>query len=380
MRDLLIDYSYLLAVNYGAMPVETPVMYDLSSRAVSEHASKFGERQYRLKAGARDMMLRFAACFGMFSMMHQMHLTEKDLPLKLYELSTYSFRYEQRGELTGLKRQRAFTMPDMHTACRDMSEAKRFFIEQLRLGFKSGLDLDVKYQAIFRSTRAFYDDNKKWVEQIAREFKRPFLVELLSERVHYWVCKCDLAALDTSRKPIECPTVQIDVESAERFDIKYYTEAGERWPIILHTSPTGGIERVLCAILEAQALERVPALPVWLAPTQVRVVPVSEKHLQYAREVASEVRNAKIRVDIDDRDESVSKKVASAGKEWVPYVVVIGEKEEQRKSLAVTVRFSGQKESMYTNELIDHVRQEIEQMPYRPLTLPEMLSQRPKFV
>jgi threonyl-tRNA synthetase len=362
------------------MPVETPVMYDLSSRAVSEHASKFGERQYRLKAGARDMMLRFAACFGMFSMMHQMHLTEKDLPLKLYELSTYSFRYEQRGELTGLKRQRAFTMPDMHTACRDMSEAKRFFIEQLRLGFKSGLDLDVKYQAIFRSTRAFYDDNKKWVEQIAREFKRPFLVELLSERVHYWVCKCDLAALDTSRKPIECPTVQIDVESAERFDIKYYTEAGERWPIILHTSPTGGIERVLCAILEAQALERVPALPVWLAPTQVRVVPVSEKHLQYAREVASEVRNAKIRVDIDDRDESVSKKVASAGKEWVPYVVVIGEKEEQRKSLAVTVRFSGQKESMYTNELIDHVRQEIEQMPYRPLTLPEMLSQRPKFV
>ncbi|MGZ4883082.1 MAG: threonine--tRNA ligase [Halobacteriota archaeon] len=380
VRDLLIDYSYLLAVNYGAMPVETPVMYDLSSSAVSEHASKFGERQYRLKAGARDMMLRFAACFGMFSMMHQMHLTEKDLPLKLYELSTYSFRYEQRGELTGLKRQRAFTMPDMHTACRDMSEAKSFFTEQLRLGFKSGVDLDVKYQAIFRSTKAFYEDNKKWVEQIAREFKRPFLVELLSERVHYWVCKCDLAALDTSRKPIECPTVQIDVESAERFDIKYYTETGEHWPIILHTSPTGGIERVLCAILEAQALEKVPALPVWLAPTQVRIIPVSEKHLQYAREIETEVRNAKIRVDIDDRDESVSKKVASAGREWVPYVAVIGEKEEQRKSLAVTARFSGQKEPMSVNELIAHVRQEIEQMPYRPLTLPEMLSQRPKFV
>jgi threonyl-tRNA synthetase len=173
-----------------------------------------------------------------------------------------------------------------------MSEAKSFFMEQLRLGFKSGVDLDVKYQAIFRSTKAFYKDNKKWVEQIAREFKRPFLVELLSERVHYWVCKCDLAALDTSRKPIECPTVQIDVESAERFDIKYYTETGEHWPIILHTSPTGGIERVLCAILEAQALEKVPALPVWLAPTQVRIIPVSEKHLQYAREIATEVRNA----------------------------------------------------------------------------------------
>lgn len=380
IRDLLIDYTYLLSVSYGAMPVETPVMYDLSSKAVSEHASKFGERQYRLKAGSRDMMLRFAACFGMFSMMHQMHLTAKDLPLKLYELSTYSFRYEQRGEVTGLKRQRAFTMPDMHTACKDMSEAKRYFLEQLRLGFKSGLDLDVKYEPIFRSTKTFYEENKMWVQQMVREFQRPFLLELLSERAHYWVCKCDLAALDTSRKPIECPTVQIDVESAERFDIKYYDETGERWPIILHTSPTGGIERVLGAILEGQALERVPSLPVWLAPTQVRVIPISEKYLQYADEVSGEIQNAKIRVDIDDRDESVSKKVAAAGKEWVPYVAVIGEKEQQEKSLAVTKRVKGSKQLMSVNELIDEVHQNTHQMPYRPLPLPLMLSKRPKFV
>jgi threonyl-tRNA synthetase len=316
----------------------------------------------------------------MFSMMNHMHLTAKDLPLKLYELSTYSFRYEQRGEVTGLKRQRAFTMPDMHTACRDISEAKRFFIEQLRLGFKSGLDLDVKYEAIFRSTRTFYEENKKWIEQMVREFQRPFLIELLSERVHYWVCKCDLAALDTSRKPIECPTVQIDVESAERFDIKYYTETGEDWPIILHTSPTGGIERVLGAILEAQSLKSVPSLPVWLAPTQVRIIPISEKYLQYAEVILGRVQNAKIRVDIDDRDESVSKKVASAGKDWVPYVVVIGEKEQQEKNLTVTTRIKGAKQSMSVDELIEEVRRNTHQMPYRPLTLPQMLSKRPKFV
>jgi threonyl-tRNA synthetase len=380
IRDLLIDYTYLLSVSYGAMPVETPVMYDLSSKAVSEHASKFGERQYRLKAGSRDMMLRFAACFGMFSMMHEMHLTSKDLPLKLYELSTYSFRYEQRGEVTGLKRQRAFTMPDMHTACKDMNEAKRFFLEQLRLGFKSGLDLAITYEPIFRSTKTFYEENKTWVQQMVREFKRPFLLELLSERAHYWVCKCDLAALDTSRKPIECPTVQIDVESAERFDIKYYDETGEARPIILHTSPTGGIERVLGAILEAQALERVPSLPVWLAPTQVRIIPISDKYLNYAEEVLDEVQKAKIRIDIDDRDESINKKVAAAGKEWVPYVVVLGEKEQEEKSLAVTKRLTGTKQSMSVKELIYEVRQNTNQMPYRPLTLPQKLSKRPKFV
>jgi len=380
VRDLLIDYTYILSVNYGAMPVETPVMYDLSNKAVSEHAHKFGERQYRLQAGTRSMMLRFAACFGMFSMMHHMHLTAKDLPLKLYELSTYSFRYEQRGEVTGLKRQRAFTMPDMHTACRDMEEAKLFFIEQLRLGFKSGEELHVSYKPIFRATKVFYEQNKKWVDQMIREFDGPFLLELSSERVHYWICKCDLAAVDTSGKPIECPTVQIDVESAERFDIKYYTDIGERRPIILHTSPTGGIERVIAAILETQAAKKVPQLPLWLAPTQVRIIPVSEKHFSYATRVASTISSAKIRADIDDRDESVSRKIALAGREWVPYVAVVGQKEEQEHTLTVTTRNTGRKTSMSASELINEVCRDVDEMPYKPLPLPQLLSKRPKFM
>lgn len=271
-------------------------------------------------------------------------------------------------------------MPDMHTACRNMTDAKRFFVEQLRLGFKSGADLDIQYQAVFRSTKAFFEDNRRWVEQIAREFKRPFLVELLSERAHYWVCKCDLAALDTSRKPIECPTVQIDVESARRFDIKYYTQTGEKFPIILHTSPTGGIERVMGAILEAQPLKKKPALPIWLAPTQVRIIPISEKHLRYAKGILREVDAAKIRVDVDDRDESVNKKVASAGKEWVPYVVVVGEKEEKDRKIALTVRATGEKRLISVRELISEVQEKTHEMPYRPLPLPRMLSRRPKFI
>ncbi|MGZ4903362.1 MAG: threonine--tRNA ligase [Halobacteriota archaeon] len=380
VRDLLIDYTYLLSVNYGAMPVETPVMYDLSNRAVSEHARKFGERQYRLKAGTRDMMLRFAACFGMFSMMHHMHLTAKDLPLKLYELSTYSFRYEQRGEVMGLKRQRAFTMPDMHTACRDMDEAKQYFVEQLRLGFKSGEELEVIYQPILRATEAFYKQNELWIAQMIKEFNRPFLLEILSERAHYWVCKCDLAALDTSGKPIECPTVQIDVESAERFDITYYTEQGERRPIILHTSPTGGIERVIAAILETQAAKPKPQLPVWLAPVQVRVVPVSDKHLNYAVQVANELTQSKLRTDIDDRDESVSRKIAQAGREWIPYVIVVGQKEEEEHYLTTTTRITGEKARMTITELIDELHLVTDEMPYRPLPLPRLLSQRPRFI
>jgi threonyl-tRNA synthetase len=380
VRDILIDYAFSLAVDYGAMPVETPVMYDLANRAIYEHADKFGERQYRLKAGTRDMMLRFAACFGMFSMMHDMHLTENDLPLKLYELSTYSFRFEQRGEITGLKRQRAFTMPDMHTACRDVEDAKKYFEEQLKLGFQSGLDLGINYEGIFRSTKEFYEQNEKWVKKLIKDFGKPFVVELLSERTHYWICKCDLAAVDTSRRPIECPTVQIDVESATRFDIKYYEKGVQKRPIILHTSPIGGIERVLCSILETQANERVPMLPVWLSPTQVRVVPVSDKHLAFAQGLVTLLKAAKIRVDLDDRDESTSKKIALAGKDWVPYVVVVGEKEEESGILSVTMRKRREKKEISVEGLIREVLQQADGMPYRPLTLPERISKRPKFI
>ncbi len=380
IRDILIDYAFSLAVDYGAMPVETPVMYDLANRAIYEHAGKFGERQYRLKAGTRDMMLRFAACFGMFSMMHDMHLTENDLPLKLYELSTYSFRFEQRGEITGLKRQRAFTMPDMHTACRDVEDAKKYFEEQLKLGFQSGSDLGINYEGIFRSTKEFYEQNEKWVKKLIKDFGKPFLVELLSERTHYWICKCDLAAVDTSRRPIECPTVQIDVESATRFDIKYYDGGVQKRPIILHTSPIGGIERVLCSILETQANERVPMLPVWLSPTQVRVIPVSDKHLAYAQGLVALLKAAKIRVDLDDRDESTSKKIALAGKDWVPYVVVVGEKEEESGILSVTMRKQREKKEVSVEELIREVHEQADSMPYRPLTLPERISKRPKFI
>ncbi|MFB6215760.1 MAG: threonine--tRNA ligase, partial [Candidatus Aenigmatarchaeota archaeon] len=119
VRDLLIDYVHDMTSEYGAVNVETPVMYDLGEKAVSEHSKKFGERQYRFESGKKNMVLRFAACFGMFSIMRDMYMSENDLPIKMYELSKYSFRREQRGEIVGLMRLRAFTMPDLHTVCED---------------------------------------------------------------------------------------------------------------------------------------------------------------------------------------------------------------------------------------------------------------------
>jgi threonyl-tRNA synthetase len=360
-------------------------MYDLSDRAIYEHADKFGERQYRFKSGNRNMMLRFAACFGMFSIMRDMHISPNTLPMKMYELSTYSFRHEQKGEVIGLKRLRAFTMPDMHSLCTDMPEALKCFEEQLDMGWKTGKDFGTELVGVFRCTRDFYTEHEGWVKKIVAGSGVPLLIEILSDRVHYWIAKIDLAAIDGQGRPIENPTVQIDVESSTRFDIKYHLMDGtEIHPPILHCSPTGSVERVICAILESTASMEVPMLPVWLSPSQARIVPVAERHLPFAEEIADRLNIANIRTDLDDRDESVGKKIRESGMDWVPYVIVVGDAEVESGKLTVTIRKQSAKDkphkvTLTEKEVIAVIRQDIGGMPFRPLYTPRKLSKKAKY-
>ncbi len=386
IRDLLADYVLQMVLPYGGTPVETPVMYDLGDRAIYEHADKFGERQYRFKSGNRNMMLRFAACFGMFSIMRDMHISPNTLPMKMYELSTYSFRHEQKGEVIGLKRLRAFTMPDMHTLCTDMPEALKCFEEQLTMGWKTGQDFGTELVGVFRCTRDFYTAHEGWVKKVVADSGMPLLIEILSDRVHYWIAKIDLAAIDGQGRPIENPTVQIDVESSARFDIKYHLMDGTVvHPPILHCSPTGSVERVICAILESTDSMEVPMLPVWLSPSQARVIPVTERHLPFAAEIADRLNAAAIRADLDDRDESVGKKVRESAMDWVPYVIVVGDAEVESGKLTVTIRKESAKDkphkvTLTEQELIAVIRQEIGSMPFRPLYTPRQLSKKARYI
>jgi len=132
--------------------------------------------------------------------------------------------------------------------------------------------------------------------------------------------------------------------------------------------------------LEAQANESTPMFPIWLSPTQVRVIPISDKHLAYSEDIVASFKDAKIRADLDDRDESIGKKIALAGKDWVPYIVVVGEKEEETGVLSVTVRKQREKKEASVEELIHEVNKQVGNMPRKPLTLPERISRRPKFI
>jgi len=380
VRDSLMDYVDDLVVDYGGMPVETPIMYDLGARSIDEHAGKFGERQYRFESGDRRMMLRFAACFGQFSIMRDMHISVNDLPLRVYEMSTYSFRREQRGEVTGLKRLRAFTMPDMHTATEDMDGAREELLRQAKLSLETGDDLGLNYEPAIRMTREFYEDNEAWVADLVAELGKPTLVEVIPGRHHYWSAKIDFAAIDSLGRPIENPTVQIDVESGERFDITYTDADGKHSPPILHYSPSGGIERVMAALLEETAAMDTPRLPTWLSPTQVRFIPVQDDHVEFCDELADDLyETSGVRADVDDRSETVGKRIARAETDWVPYYAVVGDREIDSGELGVNVRATGEELDTTLDDLRERVVGEIEGLPGRKRYLPKHVSDHPSF-
>jgi threonyl-tRNA synthetase len=331
------------ATDMGAMEVETPIMYDMEHPTLKKYLDRFPARQYQIESDKRKLFLRFAACFGQFLMGHDMSISYKSMPLKMFEITRYSFRREQRGELVGIRRLRAFTMPDMHTLTRDMASATEEFRKQYLASISIlkdvGLDLE-DYEVAIRFTKEFYSENREFIEGLVDIVKKPVLIEMWDERFFYFVLKFEFNFVDTMDKASALSTVQIDVENAERYDITYIDEAGEKQrPILLHCSPSGAIERVMFALLEKAARlseeGKLPMLQTWLSPTQIRVIPVAERHQARAFEIAGELG---FRTDVDDRDETVGKKIRDAGREWVPYVAVIGDEELESGQLTVTIR------------------------------------------
>jgi len=386
IKSLLERFVTQKCVEYGAMEVETPIMYDRNHPTLRKYLERFPARQYILQGDKREFFLRFAACFGQFLMLSNATITYRHLPLKIYELTRYSFRKEQRGELVGLRRLRAFTMPDMHTIVRDMEQAMEEFLRQYKLSVEvlSEIGIEPKdYEVAIRVTRDFYEQNKEFIKRIAEVLQKPILLEMWDHRFFYFVLKFEFNFVDALEKASALSTVQIDVENAERYGITFVDSDGSRkTPLILHCSASGAIERVMYALLEKAKFmleaKRLPMLPVWLSPTQVRIIPVSERYVEDAKKIAEKLE---ARVDIDDRNETLNKKIRDAGMEWIPYVVVLGEKELKEGKLTVTVRSESTMEKqkrveLTVEELNELLRRDNKGKPFLPLPLPKLLSMR----
>ncbi|MBI5159353.1 threonine--tRNA ligase [Candidatus Micrarchaeota archaeon] len=373
-----------LCVDYGAMEVETPIMYDFEHPALKKYLNRFPARQYVVKSEDKELFLRFSACFGQFLMSHDMTSSYRSLPLKMYELTKYSFRREQSGEVTGLRRLRCFTMPDMHTACAGFENAKNEFAQQFAECMKWMKDLGTGFETAFRAQKKWFEENKEWYAEFARKLGKPVFLELFEERYAYFITKFEFNFIDNLDKASALSTVQIDIENAETFDLNYVDEKGEKQkPIMLHASFSGSTDRCVYAMLEEQAKKmkrgEKPAFPIWLSPTQVRVIPISEKQNEYAFELRKKLSENNVRADVDERNDTLQKRIREAEKEWIPFIAVVGEKEVESRQMSVRVRSTGKNENMNAEELAKKIESECEGKPFEKLTLPMLLSKRPTF-
>ena len=388
IKSLLEQYVSARVAEYGGMEVETPLMYDFNHPSLSSYLNRFPARQYVLKSEDKELFLRFAACFGQFLIAHDAQFSYKQMPVKLYELTRYSFRREKSGEVVGLKRLRAFTMPDCHALCTDIEQAKKEFIIRFDLCIdvldNIGLTKD-DYEIAIRFTREFYNEHGDFIAAVAAKFGKPILAEVWNERFFYFALKWDLNFIDNQDKAAALSTDQIDVENAKRYGITYVDEKGEKqFPLILHCSPSGAIERDIYALLEKAYREQMkgkpPMLPLWLSPTQVRLIPISDKFLDQVEVLAKQVESHCIRVDIDDSASTLQKKIREAEQEWVSYIIVVGEKEINSGLLSVRIReVKGSQQQMTVDNLISKVTEKIAGKPYKPLPLPMYISKRPQF-
>ncbi len=370
-------------LDYGAHVVQTPLIYDYQHPSLKSYLQRFPSRQYVVRSGDRDYFARFSACFGQFLMISQAQVSYRQLPLKIFEIAP-SFRREQSGELAGMRRPRAFTMPDIHEIVADIEMAKQSILNQLEFIMRLHAELEIQYEVSFRILKSFFEEHRDFVNKVIARVGKPVMIEVFDERYAYFLFKGEWNVVDAQKKAACLGTCQIDVENSKRFDITYIGEDGkEHYPLILHTSPSGSIERILYGVLEQAHKDmkqgKKPMLPLWMTPVQVRLVPVDDNLIEYCVNLGKELDKYGVRYEIDDRSMTVGKKIRSAEKMWIPYICVVGEKEKKSGKVSARRRREGDQKDMSIKEIAEEIASKTAFAPKQQLMLPKMISKQAIF-
>ena len=383
IMESLIQYSWQVAQSLG-IPVYKVMgsnMFNLAEKPVLEHALLFGDRLYELEVDNNRYVLRYAACHQQFAMLRDWIISYKNLPFGMFEVAD-SYRLEQRGELNLCFRLRKFYMPDLHILNKDLQEAIEVSKKVQGKILEEISKIGRQYVALYNITSDFLEKYRDVIFEFVKREGSPVLAAIIPSGVYYWVLNVEYHIIDNLKRPREIATFQIDIGNGKRFNITYTDEKGEKkHPVIIHTALIGGIERFIYTILDTAAqLEKegkTPYIPTWLAPIHARIIPIKNEYLDYALQIAQKLLDKGFRADVDDRNESLGKKIRDAGREWIPYIIVIGEREIKSNTLNVRIRRTNDQKAMTLEEFIELLEEETKGYPRTPQTLPLLLSQRP---
>lgn len=364
LRNILDDFVWELRKRYGYQKVEIPHITKKELYETSGHWEKFKDDLFRITTReGHEFVMKPMNCPHHTQIYARKPWSYRELPQR-YANTTMVYRDEQTGELSGLTRARGFTQDDAHVFCR-IGQTKDEFLKIWDIVHefygKFGFDLRVRLSVHDPATPEKYlGDEKLWskAEEMLREIiadKEVDAIDGLGEAAFYGP-KLDFLAKDSLSRQWQVATIQLDLNMPERFDLTCTNERGEKERIVMiHAAIMGSIERFLAIAIEHYG----GAFPSWLAPVQARVIPVSEKHLDTATTACADLRKLGVRVELDESNESVGKKIRDAETSKLPYALVIGNKEIDAGTLAVRRRGGEDLGTMKLEEFVEHLKQEV---------------------
>lgn len=327
MRRLVQDYARQLVHELGLpiYEVNGANMFRLQHPVVEAYASLFGDRLYQFKSGKSDVVMSYDASYPQFNLASQSPLSHKQLPFAHFSLSD-CYRHEQSGEMMLLMRQRRFYMPDIHPYFKDAAEAFAWFPKLQAKIVEAGKEAKRDYQVVVEvPSEKVWREYKHYIEEIPVSLGSDVLVNILEDgQDRYWVVNVDYKIIDKLGQSREIGCIQVDIGNAPRLNIHYIDEAGaRRHPVIIHSAIPGGIERYLYILFDN--FEQ--GLPLWLNPVHIRLIPVGGEFVEKSQELVKALSDLPLRIEIDDRNISVSSKLKRAHQDFVPHKVVIGQQE-----------------------------------------------------
>ncbi len=351
IKRLVEGYARKLVneIGFPIYEVKGSNFFDLKHPVVKAYAGLFGDRLFK----SDGMVMSYDASYPQFNLASKMNLKESDFPFAHFSLSD-CYRNEQRGECMLLYRNRRFFMPDIHPYLKDVEQAWNWYPkieDQLQKSFQlAGRD----YLNIAKiSSQENWDLYKDEIIKLAVQNRKEILVDIkIGEEEKYWIVDIDYGIIDKFEQFREIGCIQIDVGNAKRLGIKF---GGDKYPVIIHSAIPGGIERYIYMLID-----NYDNFPIDFRPVQLRIIPVSERYVDFALSIVGD--NSDLRIDIDDRAESVSKRIKMAYKEGIKDILIVGEKEVEDSS---------------SLKIIDHIRGKLnKEVPFLQIGWPVLVSER----
>ena len=364
LRNMLMDYERELFKEFGYVEIMTPVILSKQLWIQSGHWDHYKENMYFTKIDDEDYAIKPMNCPGGILYFKTQQRSYRDLPMRVGEFGLVH-RHELRGALHGLFRVRCFTQDDAHifmTQDQMKEEVIKCMAMYKKMYGVCGLEYHVEL-----STRPENSMGSDELWEISTNALREAIektgvpYQINEGDGAFYGPKLDFHVQDSLGRTWQCGTIQMDMQLPERFDVNYIGEDGEKHrAVMLHRAGYGSLERFIGILIEHFA----GAFPTWIAPVQVKVIPVTEKHMDYAKSVAKTLSESNIRVELEEANETLGYKIRKAQMEKVPYMLIVGDKEEKSHTVSIRSRKDGDKGSMMVPMFIAGLMQEIKSREY----------------